>query len=125
MMPIRVGVTALAALLLILSARGAFDAAKDGIDRVTAGTSRADVRGENQTRRQFERIQADLIAGVPPREVVYVPGPGTLWGQRLLEFAAIGDIAVTADPAQADLIATVVADTSAPLKVRLVLEAAR
>jgi hypothetical protein len=122
---IRVVVIALSALLLIITARGAYDAAKEGADRIAGGKSQAAVRQEQLTRRQIESINADLVGQVPPQNVIYVAEPRTLWGLRLLEFAAIGGIEVTTDRTQADLVATVVPDEAAPQKVRLVLEAAR
>lgn len=118
---VRVTIVALAGFLLITAGRGAFTGTAKGVDLLKG----ANIAAEERTRRQFEQIRSDLAAQVPPAATIYVPKPDTLWGQRLVEFAAIDGIRVVGDQRHADLVAGVVVDPTSPNGVRLVLETAR
>ena len=79
-----------------------------------------DARAEQ---RQFDLTRDELTAQVPPDHSIYLDhldDPGSLWTQRLGEFAAMARVHLVSDPALADYAVTLVPDPSAPERLRLV-----
>jgi hypothetical protein len=104
---------------------GAAKAAGKAGQRLVYSSSDA---GEADMQRQFELLDDQLRAQVPPDRSIYLDhldDPSGLWTQRITEFAAMARVFVVLDPARADYAITLVADRSAPEGVRLVAKPLR
>lgn len=99
----RVLIVALAAVAILIAARGSVAATRAAVSHLGRGYP-----DQYATSRQFDSVRRELGATVPPGSRIYVDQSiDVLWIQRITEFAYLQDLTVTDDPRQADYVVTI------------------
>jgi hypothetical protein len=94
-------IAGVALFILIRSGRGAYEATKAGYSSVTDSNDPAR-RNNAAAVGHFGNVRRQLATAVPAGSTIVIdPKAGSLWLQRVAEFAVMSGIHVTVDPAKA------------------------